>query len=109
MGYRPCACISANQSDFLFHVVRLLENYEPALASEIFVHRPDFPSENAVYGHSKSGCLPVHRSTTADHKVGMPYEIQAVDNMLRNLNLAGCKQSWPHLADFMPLLLVAGQ
>ena len=71
------------------------------------INRANFSTEDAIDRHAQRGGLAVHRTAAADHEIGMPEQIQAINGGARNDRARGAKPLRPVLADEFALLGVA--
>jgi len=63
-------------------VLHALEEYQTTAVAEILVHCANLAAERAVDGHSQSSGLSVHRTAATDDQIGVPYQIQTIDDLV---------------------------
>ena len=82
---------------------------ETVLVAELAVHRAGRAAENAVNRHAHGGRLAVHRAAATDDEIGVPDEVEAIDDSWRNYEVRVSEPLWIAAAQFRLLARVAGQ
>ena len=81
----------------------------PGLFQEL-VHCPYRPPEDAVHGHFEGRCFAVHGAAAADYQVRKPDQVEAVDRVVGDYDLAVFYQTGPGVLDIGGLsFFVPGQ
>jgi len=99
-------CIPSDDADFPLHVLDALEEYQTIAVAEILVHRANLAAEGAVDGHAQGSGLSIHRTAATDHQIGMPNQIQAIDDLMWDAYLPICEKSRPMIPQMSSLLII---
>src|ERR1700674_4077426 len=80
--------LSPLQNNFRMDIFHALDKHEAAVAHKVAVHGANLASKDGIDGHAQGRGLSIHSSAPADYKIGLPDQIQSVQDMLGDDNLA---------------------
>ena len=91
--------ISACQVDFRLDIFDILKENHTPLIGQVAIHRPGLAAEDAIDRNAERGCFPIHRAAAADHKIGIPDNVQSIDHVFRDEYSSLGNQLGPELLD----------
>lgn len=101
--------LAPGEVDSVLHVLNGFDQDEAAFGVELLVHRADGAAKDAVNGHTQRGGFAVHGAAAADDEVGMPDEIEAVENAIGDDGFAVLEPFGPLTTNEITLLPVPRQ